>query len=47
MQAHDGFLSLAENALAVPPSVPFYPQSPTSFTGLDVDSGSDTATRVR
>jgi CubicO group peptidase (beta-lactamase class C family) len=36
VQAHDGFLSLGENTLAVPPSVPFYPQSPTSFTGFDV-----------
>ena len=35
--AHDGFLSLGEkNTLAVPPSVPFYPQSETSFTGFDV-----------
>jgi CubicO group peptidase (beta-lactamase class C family) len=36
VQAHDSFLSLGENALAVPSSVPFYPQSPTSFTGFDV-----------
>jgi hypothetical protein len=36
VQAHEGFLSLGENTLAVPPSVPFYAQSPTSFTGLDV-----------
>jgi hypothetical protein len=36
VHAHEGFLSLGENALAVPASVPFYPQSPTSFTGLDV-----------
>jgi CubicO group peptidase (beta-lactamase class C family) len=36
VQAHDGFLSLGENTLAVPLSVPFHPQSPTSFTGFDV-----------
>ena len=36
VQAREGFLSLGENTLAVPRSVPFYPQSPTSFTGFDV-----------
>ena len=36
VHAHEGFLSLGQNTLAVPPSVPFYAQSPTSFTGLDV-----------
>jgi hypothetical protein len=36
IRAHDGFLSVGENTLAVPASVPFYPQSATSFTGLDV-----------
>jgi CubicO group peptidase (beta-lactamase class C family) len=36
VQAHDGFLSLGENSLAVPASVPFYPQSPSGFTGFDV-----------
>jgi CubicO group peptidase (beta-lactamase class C family) len=36
VRAHDAFLSLGENSLAVPPSVPFYAQSETSFTGFDV-----------
>jgi CubicO group peptidase (beta-lactamase class C family) len=45
VQAHDGFLSLGENTLAVPLSVPFHPQSPTSFTGFDVQKAALVALR--
>jgi CubicO group peptidase (beta-lactamase class C family) len=44
--AHEGFLSLGENTLAVPTSVPFYPQSPTSFTGFDTQKAALVSLRL-